>query len=382
MTYSGSTVHRLGVGALHADHVDGHAAGLQRRGAQRAGQLVRQQPHQPRARLRADPGEHDGQRRHDADATRRSSACAAATSTTTTRTPTSPTSPTTSTRRRASAWPACPPASRARSTRRTRLVRSSSTKDTTKRSFVNVDYNHNFRLGGQPHAEGRRRLPAHGQRRRPGLSRAATSTSSGTAASRSAARTSGAAPTATTPSTTAASAAPPGANIISLYVQDQWTVGNRLTLNLGLRTENEMIPSFKTDILENAIEFGMGDKIAPRLGASYDVLGDGRFKVYGSWGRYYDWTKYELARGSFGGDTWLRLLPRARHARRRQPEPEQHAGPRPVGGARRRARPPRPELRLDRPGHQADVPGQHQRRHRVSSSAATWCSAPTTCTTC
>ena len=30
-----------------------------------------------------------------------------------------------------------------------------------------------------------------------------------------------------------------GANIHSLYMQDQWTVGDRLTLNLGLRTENE-----------------------------------------------------------------------------------------------------------------------------------------------
>ena len=26
--------------------------------------------------------------------------------------------------------------------------------------------------------------------------------------------------------------------------------------------------------------------------------------MYGSWGRYFDWTKYELARGSFGGDIW------------------------------------------------------------------------------
>ena len=48
-----------------------------------------------------------------------------------------------------------------------------------------------------------------------------------------------------------------------------------------------------------------GKKIAPRLGATYDVLGDGRLKAFGSWGRYYDWVKYELARGSFGGDTWL-----------------------------------------------------------------------------
>ena len=93
-----------------------------------------------------------------------------------------------------------------------------------------------------------------------------------------------------------------GADIYSLYVQDQWTVGSRLTLNLGLRTESETVPSFREGV--PAMEFGFGDKLAPRLGASYDVRGDGRFKVYGSWGRYYDWTKYELSRGSYGGDTW------------------------------------------------------------------------------
>jgi hypothetical protein len=95
-----------------------------------------------------------------------------------------------------------------------------------------------------------------------------------------------------------------GSNIHSLYVQDQWTVGNRLTLDLGLRTENEAVPTFRPDILKNAIEFGFADKLAPRLGAAYDVWGDGRMKVFGSWGLYYDWTKYELPRGSFGAETW------------------------------------------------------------------------------
>ena len=95
-----------------------------------------------------------------------------------------------------------------------------------------------------------------------------------------------------------------GGDITSLYVQDQWSVGPRLTLNLGVRTEREIIPSFQPQILENAIEFGFGDKIAPRLGASYDVRGDGRFKLFGSYGRYFDWTKYELPRGSYGGDVW------------------------------------------------------------------------------
>jgi outer membrane receptor protein involved in Fe transport len=95
------------------------------------------------------------------------------------------------------------------------------------------------------------------------------------------------------------------ANMPSLYVQDTWSIGSRLTLNLGVRTERETIPSFRTDVKATAFEFGFGKKIAPRLGATYDVLGDGRMKAFGSWGRYFDWVKYELARGSFGGDTWL-----------------------------------------------------------------------------
>ena len=95
------------------------------------------------------------------------------------------------------------------------------------------------------------------------------------------------------------------ANMPSLYIQDTWTLGNRLTLNLGVRTERETIPSFRTDVKEKAFEFGFGKKIAPRLGATFDVLGNGRLKAFGSWGRYFDWVKYELARGSFGGDTWL-----------------------------------------------------------------------------
>jgi hypothetical protein len=93
-----------------------------------------------------------------------------------------------------------------------------------------------------------------------------------------------------------------GANVLSLYVQDQWTIGDRLTLNVGLRSEDEVVPSFREGV--DAMKFGWQDKIAPRLGAAYDVRGDGKFKIYGSWGRYYDWTKYELPRGSYGGDVW------------------------------------------------------------------------------
>ena len=95
-----------------------------------------------------------------------------------------------------------------------------------------------------------------------------------------------------------------GANILSLFVQDNWTVTPRLTLNVGVRTENEDIPSFRPDIADVGVHFGWSQKIAPRIGFAYNLFGDDKVKISGAYGRYYDWTKYELARGTFGGDIW------------------------------------------------------------------------------
>lgn len=91
-----------------------------------------------------------------------------------------------------------------------------------------------------------------------------------------------------------------------LYVQDSWQPQSRLTLNLGLRLENEDVPSFSEN--GQAIKFGWGSKLAPRLGFAYDVFGDGKMKVFASFGRFYDRFKYELPRGSFGGDRLLRYF--------------------------------------------------------------------------
>jgi Carboxypeptidase regulatory-like domain/TonB-dependent Receptor Plug Domain len=89
----------------------------------------------------------------------------------------------------------------------------------------------------------------------------------------------------------------------ALYLQDAWTVGHGVTLNLGIRFDKETVPAF-TAGLPPGIQFGFADKVAPRLGASWDVLQNGKFKVYGSFGYFFDIMKFNMPRGSFGGDYW------------------------------------------------------------------------------
>jgi hypothetical protein len=96
-------------------------------------------------------------------------------------------------------------------------------------------------------------------------------------------------------------------NVNGIFLQDTWTVSNRLTINGGVRTENENIPAYTTaeGVTPNPISFSWKDKIAPRAGFAFDVKGDGRWKTYGSWGIFYDILKLELPQGSFGGQKWL-----------------------------------------------------------------------------
>lgn len=91
-------------------------------------------------------------------------------------------------------------------------------------------------------------------------------------------------------------------NNVGLFFQDAWTIGRRVTVNAGLRTESESVPSLSPDpqIPKTAIRFGFGDKLAPRLGIAWDATGDGKTKAYGSWGVFYDITKLQMS-FAFGG---------------------------------------------------------------------------------
>jgi outer membrane receptor protein involved in Fe transport len=71
----------------------------------------------------------------------------------------------------------------------------------------------------------------------------------------------------------------PSNDVYGLFYQDDWTISNRLTLNLGLRWDKEEI----TDDNNN---------FAPRIGLVYDLSGEGRTAFRAGYGRFYE--RYQL----------------------------------------------------------------------------------------
>lgn len=67
----------------------------------------------------------------------------------------------------------------------------------------------------------------------------------------------------------------------SVFAQDNWKVNQKLTLNLGVRYDDESISDDNNNI-------------SPRLGFAYDILGDAKTVVRGGFGTFYQNTPFEL----------------------------------------------------------------------------------------
>ena len=79
-------------------------------------------------------------------------------------------------------------------------------------------------------------------------------------------------------------------NDLAFFAEDQFKVTPRLTVDIGLRYEYEMLPS---PYLVNPLAPQTADRPAdknnwgPRVGFAYDIFGDGTTSLRGGWGIYY-----------------------------------------------------------------------------------------------
>jgi Carboxypeptidase regulatory-like domain/TonB dependent receptor-like, beta-barrel len=83
----------------------------------------------------------------------------------------------------------------------------------------------------------------------------------------------------------------------AMFLQDNWTIGQRLTLNLGVRVDsiNGIVPDQTSPAgtwvgarsQPNLDGLPKWTNVAPRLGFAYDLRGDGKTAIKGSYGRYY-----------------------------------------------------------------------------------------------
>jgi outer membrane receptor protein involved in Fe transport len=98
------------------------------------------------------------------------------------------------------------------------------------------------------------------------------------------------------------------------YLQDSWHPLQNLTLNAGLRYEEQRL--FYAKKLRGEIDGLTGNLIgdtamrlrgnfSPRLGAIWDPSREGQSKLYGAWGRYYEGIPMDINDRSFGGEVSL-----------------------------------------------------------------------------
>src|SRR5262249_34579763 len=80
------------------------------------------------------------------------------------------------------------------------------------------------------------------------------------------------------------------------FIQDAWHIGTRVVITPGLRFDQE---SLDGDLIKG---WQLKNNWAPRIGATWDPMGDGKTKVYGNFGIYYNRVPNDLAARALSAD--------------------------------------------------------------------------------
>jgi outer membrane receptor protein involved in Fe transport len=99
---------------------------------------------------------------------------------------------------------------------------------------------------------------------------------------------------------TASARVDPRTKSLAVFLQDSWRVVPNLTLNAGLRYEDQRIYDVAG---EPRIE--LTDQLSPRVGVSWDPLSNGRSKVYASYGRFYQTIPQSIQNAAMGSKYYI-----------------------------------------------------------------------------
>jgi len=83
----------------------------------------------------------------------------------------------------------------------------------------------------------------------------------------------------------------------AFYLQDTWQVIDNLSLSLGVRFGQQELFDANGEVSAN-----IDDNVAPRLGFVWDFLGNGKSKIFGHWGRFYETIPMDIVIRSFGDE--------------------------------------------------------------------------------
>jgi len=83
----------------------------------------------------------------------------------------------------------------------------------------------------------------------------------------------------------------------AMFIQDRWQISPNFTLNMGVRFGQQRLYNGDGDVHAK-----IDDNIAPRMGFVWDFLGNGKSKLFGHWGRFYETIPMDIVIRSFGGE--------------------------------------------------------------------------------
>ncbi|HYO56146.1 TonB-dependent receptor [Archangium sp.] len=91
------------------------------------------------------------------------------------------------------------------------------------------------------------------------------------------------------------------ADAVGAFVQDSWSIMDRVTLNAGLRYDTQTIYGTGGNVA-----FVLPDQLSPRVGLVYDFTQQGRSKLFASYARYYQNAVLAMVNSQFSNITRIR----------------------------------------------------------------------------